>query len=964
MTELDGYGVRVIPLPMKSDGRVFESPSYQAWTTYPAGLLEFENGAWVKRPDREIGATIRAALGGVYPEIPMYPVRKGRVLYLLPEGLMEYSVGGMASSRGLRLHSASQGRIGTFLGMAGAPDGGLWITGTLGLARVAGPGREIKAESTWTEFLPPSGFPGRNLRQPIADPDGGVTVVLDNPGGNPARFAARFDGLRWSLIPDLPNSAGPLRMAWRGPLGSTWVATSESLFQLDSKSGKMVENLDVPARKYFDVATEPGGAFWLATFDGLLRYAPLTWRNAESAGTAAYPVLGITEDGFRRVWFLGTNSLHLVHNEEWSEIPFPEALSRNLQSARNLFPLENGDLLLEGADAVCRFRPGNQEFTLLSTNRGPNSFKPLGLLKDGGLCVAVRDPASAGGYHLQDFDGEKFRPAPIADFNADLGQLVRVFATQNGDTWVSGTTGMALLHDRRWKIFRQLDGAPMEATTFLDFPSGKTWFANREAIMQFDGQNWSVIRSGFLQITAMVRTADGGAWVASIGGLFRNFQGGWIENGAEEGLPAADINEIFQDRDGNLWAATSRGLSLYHPEADPDPPKTIVENLSGDQKEIPAGSLVTFNIRGEDKWKFTPRERLLFSYRLDENDWTPFQELNSISLPDLFAGKHVFQVRAVDRNCNVDPRPARLEFSISLPWYEETRLISISIAGVAAVVFFAGLAFNRHRQLVRSYAEVEKKVAERTRQLEIASQELLQSQKMNALGTIAAGIAHDFNNILSIIKGSAQIIEDNLDNPEKIHKRLDRIKTVVEQGSGIVKAMLGFGRGGDLQPGPIHLNTVVSDTVQLLGDRFLRQVEIRLQHADVLPEVVGARDLIQQVLLNFLFNASEAVTERKEIILSTSQTTQLPGGIVLAPPVAPVYVVATVQDFGCGIAPENLSRIFEPFFTTKALSTRRGTGLGLSMVYELAKKMNAGLAVESVLNQGSRFSLILPVAPV
>jgi len=83
--------------------------------------------------------------------------------------------------------------------------------------------------------------------------------------------------------------------------------------------------------------------------------------------------------------------------------------------------------------------------------------------------------------------------------------------------------------------------------------------------------------------------------------------------------------------------------------------------------------------------------------------------------------------------------------------------------------------------------------------------------------------------------------------------------------------------------------------------------------------------------------------------------------LVLPPVPAASYVSVSVQEFGCGILPENLPRIFEPFFTTKALSTRRGTGLGLSMVYELAKKIGAGLRVESVVGQGSIFTVILPV---
>jgi two-component system cell cycle sensor histidine kinase/response regulator CckA len=287
--------------------------------------------------------------------------------------------------------------------------------------------------------------------------------------------------------------------------------------------------------------------------------------------------------------------------------------------------------------------------------------------------------------------------------------------------------------------------------------------------------------------------------------------------------------------------------------------------------------------------------------------------------------------------------------------------VLISSAGAAAALFFAGVAVNRHRRLLRSYAEVEKKVAERTRELEMANRELMHSQKMTALGTLAAGIAHDFNNILSIIIGSAQIIEDNLDNPPKITTRVERIKTVVEQGAGIVKAMLGFSRGSGEQPGSCDLNAVLDDTVKLLGDRFLREVQVTLERAPALPELPCSKDFIQQVLLNFIFNAAESMTTRKQIILATRQRDKLPASLVLEPAPAARYAALSVQDFGTGISPDNLPRIFEPFFTTKALSVRRGTGLGLSMVYELAKKMEAGLAVDSVVDQGSTFTLILPV---
>jgi signal transduction histidine kinase len=154
---------------------------------------------------------------------------------------------------------------------------------------------------------------------------------------------------------------------------------------------------------------------------------------------------------------------------------------------------------------------------------------------------------------------------------------------------------------------------------------------------------------------------------------------------------------------------------------------------------------------------------------------------------------------------------------------------------------------------------------------------------------------------------------------------------------------------------------VLDETVKLLGDRFLREVQITLERAPNLPQVICSKDLVQQVLLNFIFNAAESMTQRKQVILATRQMDKPPEDLVLAPASAGAYVTASVRDFGSGIAPENLPRIFDPFFTTKALSARRGTGLGLSMAYELARKMAAGIAVETAVGHGSTFTLILPV---
>ena len=184
---------------------------------------------------------------------------------------------------------------------------------------------------------------------------------------------------------------------------------------------------------------------------------------------------------------------------------------------------------------------------------------------------------------------------------------------------------------------------------------------------------------------------------------------------------------------------------------------------------------------------------------------------------------------------------------------------------------------------------------------------------------------------------------------------------MVLQVAEVVDAMLGFSRSNGAPATPCDVNAIVVDTRRLLGDRFLHETEVAFAPGASLPEIAVPRDFVQQILLNFIFNASESMTGRKRIDLATRLVEQLPAEIYLPPAAASRFIVISVRDHGAGIAPEIRARIFEPFFTTKNLSTRRGTGLGLSMAYELARKMEAGLAVESVPGAGSTFSLILPL---
>jgi signal transduction histidine kinase/ligand-binding sensor domain-containing protein len=950
---LDGYSITSVRSPEVSRNRIYEGPGGQLWTPVAAGLEEFRDHEWVLHPVPEFSNAFRGAVAAAIPPVPLQIIDQGRVLLLLPDELIEFNSENPQQPRTTVLRAAGQTRLERFVGMTTTADGSLWISGQRGLAHVAGPLRDLRPDSEWQEYQAPGALQAENFQQPLVDLEGdGVTCVADSSSGD-QKLVAHFDGGNWTAQ---PIGTEKIRGAWRGREGVTWVVTMNAVLQIDNSSSPAAEVEEIPPGRYFDVAVETNGVFWVASAEGLLCYSPPLWKSPREVQRLNSPVLGLAEDSQSRLWFVSSGTLNSLSDGQCQEHTFSPAVHRILQSVRALWPLKNGDLLLDTGDQLYQFPAGSNAPTLLPTSRRDKQHT-LGIFRDGSIAVQSTD-SSGQSCRLEKYDGTVFKPFPSQPPDCQASAFLE---TQSGDLWLGSDSGPLWYHAKKWQTFAK-NAVVGPAVSFVETPEGKVWCGTSDSIWELNGESWTVVHTSFDQINNLIQTRDGNIWIASYSGLYRYTQGAWIENSIEEGLPGSIVRQIYEDHSGRLWAATARGLALFHPEADAELPRTEIRK-EPEETTVPQSTIIALIFIGTDRWRYTSRERLLYSYRLDQNDWSKFREPNAVSYSDLSPGPHSFEVRCMDRNANVETNAARLTFAVALPWYKETRLVAISLLCMTVAVFFAALAFNRHRRLLQSYAEVERKIAERTRELEITSRELVHSQKMNALGTLAAGIAHDFNNILSIVKGSAQIIEDNVDKPEKIHTRVDRIKTVVEQGAGIVKAMLGFSAGSGEGPVMCDLNNVVRETIQLLGDRFQRDTAVIFKPTPDLPQIPTVKEFIQQILLNFIFNAAEAeaAVKRKQIILSTQCVQRAPENSVLAPVAAPQYLTVSIQDFGCGVPPEIMSRIFEPFFTTKALSARRGTGLGLSMVYELAKKLDAGLSVESIVDVGSTFTLILPV---
>ena len=236
-----------------------------------------------------------------------------------------------------------------------------------------------------------------------------------------------------------------------------------------------------------------------------------------------------------------------------------------------------------------------------------------------------------------------------------------------------------------------------------------------------------------------------------------------------------------------------------------------------------------------------------------------------------------------------------------------------------------------------------------TARVELETQ-LQLKEKMASLGLLAAGVAHEVNTPLTGISSFTQMLRDQTEASDPKATLLDKIERQTERASKIVNNLLNFARQGRSTFVPVKLNDVIRDVLSLLEHQLMRaRIQVRLELADELPEVMGDENKLQQVFLNLILNAQDAMPSGGWVTLTTVHQG--------------AEVVATISDTGQGISQEDIKRIYDPFFTTKGAGSS-GTGLGLSITYGIIQEHSGHINVESSIGKGTSFSLrLLPAEP-
>jgi CheY-like chemotaxis protein/two-component sensor histidine kinase len=238
-------------------------------------------------------------------------------------------------------------------------------------------------------------------------------------------------------------------------------------------------------------------------------------------------------------------------------------------------------------------------------------------------------------------------------------------------------------------------------------------------------------------------------------------------------------------------------------------------------------------------------------------------------------------------------------------------------------------------------------------------EQLLQVQKMEAVGRLSGGIAHDFNNLLTVISGYSELLLAKLDAQDPVATGLAEIRRASDKAAALTQQLLAFSRKQFMQPRVVDLNSVVSDAERMLRRIIGENVELIAHLEPRLGTVRADPDQIGQVLVNLAVNARDAMPGGGKLILETANREFDEEHLRLHPEAPPGrYVMLAVSDTGVGMDEATKARIFEPFFTTKERG--KGTGLGLSTVYGIVAQSGGHVWVYSEPGQGTTFRIYLP----
>lgn len=703
MNVLDGYRLSEFPDPGVI-GKIQASPDGTFWCWTGQHLSRYHHSRW---ESFDVDRVTRAGFLRSNPEqqwiftskvspdlqspIWVVGIDAEHALILLPDQVLEFEAFGKTSSVVLASRDTGLGR---FTSRRRESDVDIWITGQGGLGQLSPPDRR------WRECVqPPVGY--TDLREPFEGEGGEVFVSAIDPSSRAA--VLRLNGAGWRFV---YRGQWPDIRGWRGAEQTVWIQDRNRLLHLTSAGRAIpVERSGPLSGIVLSIKTERSKRFWVATSQGLAMYMPPLWRTPPDTQhideVVDEVVNAITEDKHGRVWFLSPHLLMCLDGRQWDFFPLPKHETAWTDTAEGLAALPDGTIAVQTTSPhLLTFDPKRRRFYSVKHPAGRDTRLFI-QQPDGFLLVQTIGLDSPAGFALETFDGREFHPYLNPGSSWGITYLRSVLAGDNDEIWAGGSDGFGVYRNGSFSHVGTSAGFTDSGVFSLKRAAGEKLLAGgREGLFAYDGKAWHSVLRGLDRVRNITTAGDWSLWIASGTGINRLQDGKQTSHGIEEGLPSNVALRVFEDSRGRVWAGTSRGLSLLHPDADPDPPTTQISAAQNARETLPGGR-VRLVFSGVDKWKFTQSERLLFSWRMDGGNWSAFTGATSESLDKLLPGEHEFEARAIDRNGNIDPHPPAYGFTVLPSWYQTTGFRYLTGASVLMIILLLGFAVANYRLLLR-----------------------------------------------------------------------------------------------------------------------------------------------------------------------------------------------------------------------------------------------------------------------
>jgi signal transduction histidine kinase/streptogramin lyase len=693
------------------------------------------------------------------------------------------------------------------------------------------------------------------------------------------------------------------------------------------------------------------GDFWFSTFVGLNQYSQNFVTLTMEDGLVNNDLRSILQDSQGRFWFSTLGGVSCYDGETFTNFTSANGLLHD-QVYRLLEDVDGYIWMGTERGASCY---DGETFTNYTTRDGLPHDRVYTLFQDSSDILWFGTTEGVSRY-----DGETFTNYTTRD-GLPHNDINNIFEDRQGRLWFATEGGTCYYDGETFTSYTSADGLVNDNVHGLaQDGQDRLWFSTLGGVSCYDGQTFTnyTQEDGLAsdQVFRVFEDSLGYMWFATWAGINR-YDGEVFQTlNRHDGLAGGSFLAFLEDRQGRLWLGSGSGITCYFPAA-PSPPPIVIRAVVADRRyeeltdiRIPASSgLTAFEFYGIN-FKTRPGA-MVYRYRLRGCDetWHTTHE-RRVEYQDLPPCAYAFQVIAVDRDMNYS-MPAEVAIEVVADARDE--MIDELETRVS----------ERTRELQEKNSELEETLV----QLQETQNQLVVQEKLAALGNLVAGIAHELNSPLGAVKSTADVltrgigkIRETLDQGTelaeiKTNRSFDQVvqlldnsigatTTAIDRISQIVDSLKNFTRldQADYQLADVHEG--IESTLTLLEHQFKGRIEVS-RHYGELPSIYCYPGELNQVFMNVLMNAVQAIVDAGSIRVKTYADA------------ADVYV--EVADSGRGIPKDRLQHIFEPNFAQK--DARVGLSLGLATSYNIVRKHQGFLRLESEIDKGTIVTIVLPI---